>query len=163
MSGRQMKPVKKTRSPIVGKVVGILQGLALILLTPTLYWGLIMLGNAFADAGHGTAFFSEALMSPFSSTGIAKWTFNAAIAQWVVVGILLAFRNFGMCRFFTALILIAHYIGILNFSAHTNEWQYVHKVLNSVPEIILLYLAAYSASQIFMWFLITRRQDTDCS
>ena len=131
--------------------MGVIKDLALVVGIPALYCGLFFLGGAFSGAGHGSFYFAGIIMAPFS--GFESF---ARIYLWLLVSILLALRRFTACRMTAAAVLVLHYSGVVVLSLKT-DWDSVGRVWHAFPMPILVILAAYFISQIFMWCLIIRR------
>jgi len=131
-----------------------LKGIILVLGISALYCGLAFMGYAFIGAGHGSEFFGQAILAPFSISGTLVLF---GLTLWVLVGVLLALRRFHRYRTAAAAILALHYLGVLAVSFQT-DWYYVGKVWQSLPVMVLVFLIGYLASQVFLWLLITRRQ-----
>jgi hypothetical protein len=132
----------------------ITKSIALVLGLSALYYGLAFLGFAFTGAGHGSAFFGEVILAPFSMIPGLAWF---GLGLWPVIGILVALRQFYPCRILAGIALAIHYLGVLAVTVQT-EWYYVGKVLQSLPVMVVLFLVGYFGSQAFLWLLITRRQ-----
>jgi hypothetical protein len=131
----------------------LLKPIAMVAGLSALYCGLAFLGFAFSGAGHGSAFFGEAVLAPFSVVPGLAWF---GIGLWPVLGVLVALRQFSPCRVLAGIGLAFHYVGVAALSIQT-EWYYVGKVLQSLPFMVTLFLLGYVGGQVSLWLLITRR------
>lgn len=131
-----------------------LKSIGLTLTITIFYFGLIFLTVGFGGAGHGSVFFYEALLAPFSL--LEEPFVELGLALWPAVAILLAFNRFRFSHIAAAALLIIHYLGIVTVSLRT-DWYYVGKVWHAAAPIVVIFMGAYLGSQIFMWVLITRR------
>jgi hypothetical protein len=132
-----------------------LRSIALVVGISALYCGLVFVGYAFTGAGHGSDFFGAALLAPFSASESMALL---GLVLWPVIGMLLAFRRFRACQVAAAAVLVLHYVGIVVVSFQT-DWYYIGRVWQSLPLMVVAFVAAYFGSQIFMWVLITRKQN----
>ena len=143
------------RIPLSLSCMGKLKGMALVLGLSGLYCALAFVGFAFTGGGHGSAFFGEAVLAPFSAISSLTWF---GLGLWPLIGALVALRQFYPCRVLAGVALAVHYLGVVAVSLET-EWYYVGKVFQSLPVMVILFLAGYVGSQIFLWFLIVGRQN----
>lgn len=116
------------------------------------YCGLFFLSAAFTGAGHGSDFFLEALVAPFSASEMIA---PVGLALWPLVAILVGMRRFLLCRIAARAVLCLHYAGI-GFLCFQTDWSYVGKVWRSMPGMVVTFIGIYLASQIFMWVTIAR-------
>lgn len=131
--------------------MAVVKSIALVLGLSALFYGLAFLGFASGGAGHGSSFFGEAVLAPFSLIPDFWWF---GLGFWPVVGVLLALRRFYPCRILAGVFLAFHYLGVAGVIVHT-EWYYVGKVLQSLPLMVFLFVLGYVGSQVFLWMLIT--------
>jgi hypothetical protein len=134
-----------------------LRAIALFVGITALYHGLIFASAALTGAGHGSYFFFNALLAPFSTIPLIA---PIGLVLWPVVALLLALRRFSVCRKCIEIILAIHYFGILIVCAQT-DWHYVHKVWRSMPGLVAGFVAVYVCSQVFMWKLLRGKPQLD--
>jgi hypothetical protein len=120
-----------------------------------LYGALVVLGIFLAL---GSDYFVAVLLAPFSALGNSDWVLVAGMSLWVFVAVLIAMRRFIWCRITAAAVLAAHYVGVLIISLHREDWDHIAYIWRHAWTLIVLLIAAYCASQGFMWRLITRRE-----
>ncbi len=136
-----------------------LRGIGFVVGVSAFQFFLTFMGMLMGGAGHGSSFFGEALLAPFSASGTqAPW----GLAIWPIVGTLLVFRRFQSCRIAAAALLIVHYGGIVLLGVET-DWYSVGRVWSSLFLMVLFLVVAYFGGQIFLWSLITRTKLTDLS
>jgi hypothetical protein len=116
------------------------------------YYGLFFLSAAFTGAGHGSYFFLEALVAPFSASEVIA---PAGLILWPLVAILVGMQRFRLCRIAARAVLCLHYAGIAILSFQT-DWSYVGKVWRSMPGMVVTFVGVYLASQTFLWVTIAR-------
>lgn len=116
------------------------------------FWGLYFLSAAFAGAGHGSYFFYEALLAPFS---VVTVTSPICLILWPLVAILVGLRDFVLCRIVARSALVLHYAGIALLSFQT-DWYYVGKVWRSMSGMVITFIGVYVAGQVFLWSLLAR-------
>ncbi|MBI3415005.1 MAG: hypothetical protein HY043_06735 [Verrucomicrobia bacterium] len=133
-------------------MIEVLKGAAIVVGISALYHKLAHLSAALTGAGHGTAYFFQAILSPLSLINTELFEL-ASIIFWPLVAVLLAFRRLTFCRYFVVAALVLHYVGILIVSFRT-DWYYIGKVWHTLPLLVTELLGAYFASQIFVWSLI---------
>ena len=113
-------------------------------------------GAALNATGHGTAFFFEVVLAPFSGTDNPLALLG--LAQWVALALLLGFRHVYRCKVAAAIILLIHCVGVSHLCMNA-DWNDVGRVWrNSGFILVLPWLAAYLGSQIFMWALIFQKR-----
>jgi hypothetical protein len=129
-----------------------LKAIGFVLGVSALQFFLFFLGIMMGGAGHGSVFFAEVLLAPFSlSETQALW----GLLIWPVVGTLLVFRRLRACRIAAATVLVVHYVGIGMVSLRA-EWEYVGKTFSALFPIVLVVVAGYLGGQVFLWSLICR-------
>ena len=134
------------------KTIGIVVGIS------SLYYGLVIIAGAFTGAGHGSYFFLEAVVAPFLGSGLFATV--GTIMFWPLVSILLALRRFSACRIAAAVGLVAHYLGIAIICSKAGWDDGVGRVWEYWPGTVAAFVALYFGSQIFMWVLIARKQNS---
>lgn len=114
------------------------------------------LGAALTGAGHGTTFFIEVFIAPFSGSDNPLAVLG--LTQWLAVALLLGFRHVYRCKVAAAVILLLHAVGVVHLCLNA-DWNDVSRVWSNSGFILVLpWVAAYLGSQIFMWALIFQKR-----
>jgi|SRR5579883_908224 len=133
---------------------------ALLILGIPCFYGLLMLGGGLLiGAGHGSDYFVGVCLAPFSVVSQSAWVLVAGGGLWVIVGVLIAMRDFQACRLSAAAVLLFHYGGVVIMSIQREDWTYVAQVWDSSAGLVVLLAALYFSSQALMWGLIIWRRN----
>lgn len=131
----------------------VVKGFALVVGISIFFVALAFFASFFTGAGHGSYFFLAIIGAPFS---VFETAAPMGLIFWPGVGILFALRRFIVCRIVAKGSLIIHYIGIIMVCFQT-EWTYVYKAWRALPELVIAFVLLYLGSQIFMWWLLSRK------
>ena len=131
--------------------------IAFVLGVSAFFYGMAIYAGALLGAGQGTDFFLEALFSPSNLAAALAVDAPVGFLFWPTVGALLSQRHSVGCRIAAAALLLLHYLGIIVLCMDTGQSS-VGRAFRIVGPFKFPLLAAYFASQIWMWFLILRRR-----